>query len=124
QPAGTLADGRPLWVIAPAQESDHLRASPPMQLCAATSSATVSLTLRELRVGRERWVKTITSEQLSADTCVGMLSHSVMSLGVAHAAISVLRARSDARRQPFLADTAAALAGEALAAREELEHWA
>jgi len=36
--AGTLPDGRSVWVVAP---SERLQASPPMRLCGMNASATV-----------------------------------------------------------------------------------
>src|SRR5438105_1426912 len=56
--AGTLPSGDSAWVVIPAEESEALRASPPMRLCAASASATVSLSCRGLVAGPEWFVKT------------------------------------------------------------------
>ncbi|HTE21336.1 MAG TPA: acyl-CoA dehydrogenase family protein, partial [Armatimonadota bacterium] len=122
--AGTLPDGRSLWAVAPAIEDETLRASPPMRLCAATASGTVSLTCRNLRLGRDRVVKTMEREQLLRSSIGGMLSHSILSLGVAGAAAALVRARAETSAPEALLAAAEALERERDAAREAVEAWA
>jgi alkylation response protein AidB-like acyl-CoA dehydrogenase len=121
--AGTLPDGNSLWVVAPLVQSDSLQPSPPMRLCAVSASATVSLTCRGLRVGPERFVKTVTRAQLMADTVAGMLGHSALSLGVVRAAVTLLRQRGKTlgSQIPAAAD---ALEQEAAKARRQVNVWA
>jgi alkylation response protein AidB-like acyl-CoA dehydrogenase len=122
--AGTLPDGNSVWVVAPAIESQALQPSPPMRLCAASASNTVSLTCNGLKVGRERRVKTLPREQLAEDTFTGLLGHSMLSLGVAFTAATLVRARGEARDLPALVAAAEALEREAAAARRDVEFWA
>jgi alkylation response protein AidB-like acyl-CoA dehydrogenase len=121
--AGTLPDGHFLWVLTPARESDHLAASPPMRLCAATASATVSLELRDLVVPVERHVKTIGREELERDTVTGMLTHAMLSLGVTRAAAALLRSRGERRVQARMTAAAAALESQADRLRTEVHAW-
>lgn len=91
--AGTMPGGRSVWVVAPLVESDNLRASPPLRLCAMSASATVALTCRGLRIGADRLVKIMTATELDGDTAGAILFFSALSLGVASAAIELLRER-------------------------------
>ena len=90
--AGVLPDGRSAWAVAPLVEGEALRASPPMRLCAMNASATVALECRGLRIGVERQVKTMTPAELAADTAGANLFFTALSLGVARAAVELLRA--------------------------------
>lgn len=121
--AGTLAGGDSLWVVVPAMEDGALQASPPLRLCAVNASATVSLTCRGLLAPRDSMVKTSTPQQLAADTYAGLLSHSMLSIGVAAAAIRVLRERAGSGRA-FISGAADTLAAEADAARAAVHEWA
>jgi alkylation response protein AidB-like acyl-CoA dehydrogenase len=116
--AGTLADGNSIWVMAPLDDT-AVEASPPMRLCAASASATVSLTCRGLRVGPERLVKRSTPAQLAADTLRGALSTTPLSLGAATAAVRLVRARSGGA----LTETADSLEREIAEAREAVDRW-
>lgn len=122
--AGTRPDGDSLWVVVPAVESEALQASPPLKLCAVNASATVSLTCRHLLAPRESYVKTITPGQLAADTYAGLLSHSMLSIGVAAAAVRVLRERAERSGRGFISGAADALGAEAEAARLAVHEWA
>jgi alkylation response protein AidB-like acyl-CoA dehydrogenase len=119
--AGTLPDGRSVWVVAPLGAGDALTASPPMRLCAMTASATVSLTCRNLRVGPERLVKVMTREQLEGDTAGAILFFSSLSLGAAAGATTLLQALAETRRSAAVADTVAGLEKELAAARQAVE---
>jgi alkylation response protein AidB-like acyl-CoA dehydrogenase len=115
--AGTLPDGRTVWVVAPLIESDTLSASPPMRLCGMNASATVSLSCRDLHIGPERYVKTMTPAQLDADTAGAILFFSSFSLGAATTSIALVREIAEARRSSALAAAADALERETAAAR-------
>ncbi len=119
--AGTLPDGRSVWVVAPLDEGDTLAASAPMRLCAMTASATVSLTCRDLLVGRERWVKTMTGEQLEGDTAGAILFFSSLSLGAAVGAASLIRTIARSRGSAMLDAAATTLERETDAARAAVD---
>src|SRR5205823_4207774 len=89
--AGVLPDGSSAWVLAPLEEGETLRASPPVRLCAMNTSATVALECRCLRIGPERQVKVMTPAELAADTAGANLFFTALSLGVARAAIDLVR---------------------------------
>jgi alkylation response protein AidB-like acyl-CoA dehydrogenase len=122
--AGTRADGQSVWVLTGTEEGAALSASAPMRLCVGTATDTVSLRIDGLIVPRERLVKTITREQLQHDSWGGMLSHSMMSLGVARAAIRWVHERGLSRSQPSLGRVAGELTRQADALRARLEEWA
>lgn len=122
--AGTLPDGRFLWAVTPARESEALLVSAPMRLCAASASHTVSLTLRGLFVPREQYVRTSTREQLMADTHTGMLTHCMLSLGATRASVRLLREQGAARSLAFVEAAAATLEAEAERARTRVHHLA
>jgi alkylation response protein AidB-like acyl-CoA dehydrogenase len=115
--AGTLADGRSVWVIAPLTSSAALAASPPMALCAMNASATVSLTCRDLRIGPERHVKTLAPEELAADTAGAILFFAALSLGVTRSAIDLVRDEGERRNNAAALRAVAALEAELTAAR-------
>jgi alkylation response protein AidB-like acyl-CoA dehydrogenase len=121
---GTLPDGRLLYVAAPVLESDQLRASPPMRLCAATASATVSLACRDLRVPRDRHIQTITLGQMAARDSPAAFMLTSLSLGVATAAARLIRESAAPRADGSLSDAAAALEQEIAAARALVDAWA
>jgi alkylation response protein AidB-like acyl-CoA dehydrogenase len=116
--AGTLPDGRSVWVLAPCE---MLQASPPMRLCGMNASATVSLTCDGLRIGPERYVKTLTREQLATDSSAAILFFSSLSLGAAVGSIELVRRLATARSSPVLADAANALEQETAAARRAVD---
>ncbi len=118
--AGTLPDGRSAWVVAPLVEGETLRASPPMRLCAMNASATVSLSCRRLRIEAERHVKAMTPEELEGDTAGAILFFTALSLGVARAAVELLRAGDP---DGPLAGAAIALDRELAAARAAVNRW-
>ena len=118
--AGTLPDGRSAWVVAPLVESEALRASPAMRLCAMNASATVSLSCRRLRIEAERQVKAMTPEELEGDTAGAILFFTALSLGVARAAVELLRAGDP---DGPLAGAAIALDREMAAARAAVNRW-
>ncbi len=110
--AGVLPDGRSAWVVAPLAESEALRASPPMPLCAMNASATVALTLDGFRVGPECQVKTMTPAELAADTAGAHLFFTALSLGATRGALDLLHAGHPAaagRLERALAQTRAAV---------------
>ena len=89
--AGVLPDGSSAWVLAPLVEGGTLRPSSPLRLCAMNASATVALECRGLRIGPERHVKSMTPTDLAADTAGANLFFTALSLGVARAALDLLK---------------------------------
>ena len=88
------------------------------------ASATVSLTLRGLRVGSEQVIATVTREQQAARDVAGLLTPSALSLGAAGAAAALLAALAERRGSAHLAGVARAFEGEREAARAEVDAWA
>ena len=117
--AGTTPDGDSIWVVTPLADRPGLSVSEPMTLCAANASATVSLELDGLRVGREAFVKRVTAEQLRGDTAGAILFFSALSLGVASAAVD--RVAEKSAPVASLADVAPALRAELDRARGAVE---
>ncbi|WP_437630448.1 acyl-CoA dehydrogenase family protein [Sorangium sp. So ce854] len=122
--AGTLPDGRLMYVLTPLQAGDAIAASPPLRLSAMNASATVALTLRDLRVGPEQVIATVTREQQAARDVAGLLTPSALSLGVAGAAAALLAELAERRGSALLAGAARAFEGEREAARAQVDAWA
>lgn len=121
--AGTLPDGRLLYVVVPLEESDMMQPSPPMRLCAMNASATVSLTCRNLRVGPERYLKTITREQMARNDLGAILGVTPQPIGVTNAAIHLLRSLAQQRHSAILTEAAEALERELAAVRAAVHAW-
>ncbi|XXX82358.1 acyl-CoA dehydrogenase family protein [Sorangium sp. So ce134] len=122
--AGTLPDGRLMYVLTPLAAGDAIEPSPPLRLSAMNASATVSLTLRDLRVDPEQVIATATREQQAARDVVGLLTPSALSLGVAGAAAALLADLAERRGDAHLAGAARALEHERDDARAEVNAWA
>ncbi|WP_437730617.1 acyl-CoA dehydrogenase family protein [Sorangium sp. So ce1335] len=122
--AGALPDGRLMYVLTPLWAGDAIEPSPPLRLSAMNASATVSLTLRGLRVGAEQVIVTATREQQAARDVAGLLTPSALSLGVAGAAAALLAELAGRRGSAHLAGAARSLEGERDDARAEVEAWA
>ena len=90
--AGTLPDGRYLYVLIP---TAGLLASEPMRLCAMSAASTVSLDLRGLEVASDRILLVQTPEEMRQADAGRVLRHSAQPLGVVRAAVAILRARSE-----------------------------
>ncbi|WP_437321601.1 acyl-CoA dehydrogenase family protein [Sorangium sp. So ce385] len=122
--AGTLPDGRLMYVLTPLSAGDSIEASAPLRLSAMNASATVSLTLRALRVGPEQVIATATREQQAARDVAGLLTPAALSLGAAGAAVALLASLAERRGDAQLAGAARALEDEREAARAEVNAWA
>ena len=85
--AGVLPDGRFLSVLCPV---DGLEAGLPMQLCAFTASATVSLTLRDFRVEAWRELHVIDAAEMAVNDVYTTLKNAAQPLGAARAAALLL----------------------------------
>lgn len=122
--AGALPDGRLMYVLTPLEAGNSIEASPPLRLSAMNASATVSLTLRDLRVGPEQVITTLTREQQAACDAAGLLTPSALSLGAAGAAAALLADLAERRGSARLADAARAFEEERESARAEVDAWA
>jgi alkylation response protein AidB-like acyl-CoA dehydrogenase len=121
--AGTLPDERLLYVVVPLEKSDTMQPSPPMRLCAMNASATVSLACHNLRVGPERYLKTITREQMARNDLGAILGVTPQPIGVATAAIRLLRSLAQQHHSSNLSGTAEALERELTSVREAVHAW-
>ncbi len=120
---GTLEDGRLLYVAIPLDIGEPLQPSPPMRLCAMNASGTVSLTCRDLRVGPERVMRTITREQMARNDVRAILGVTPQPFGVTSASIGWLRALLRTRANPAAEAAAGALERELSRLRCEAEAW-
>ena len=121
---GTLEDGRLLYVLAPLVEDKALMVSPPMRLCAMNASGTVSLTCRGFRVPRERYLKTITRQQMAENDLKAILAVTPQPLGAARASIQLLREIGEGTRNPLFTEAAVTLEAELERLRTEVDEWA
>ena len=116
---GTLEDGRLAYVVVPVESSDHMCVSEPMRLCAMNASGTVSLTCRDLRVGKDRLMKIITREQMAQNDVAAILAPLSQPFGVIAASMDHLRSLGRSR-----ADRAAdSLEAQLSNLRAEAETW-
>jgi alkylation response protein AidB-like acyl-CoA dehydrogenase len=121
--AGTLPNGKYLYVVIPLEQGGRLLASPPMKLCAMNASGTVSLTCDNLRVHSSLVMKTITAEQMSGNDLGAILGVTSQIFGASTTSIALVRDLAQKRNSDFLKDTAQALDGELSAARKKVESW-
>jgi alkylation response protein AidB-like acyl-CoA dehydrogenase len=87
--AGTLPDGRSVWVVAPLG-APGVSATEPMALCAMNASATVSLILKEVQIDADLAIGTWTPEEVAEQSVSSVLTFSSLSLGVCLAALDYL----------------------------------
>jgi alkylation response protein AidB-like acyl-CoA dehydrogenase len=121
--AGTLSDGRLLYVVAPLRASETLQVSAPMRLCAMNASGTVSLHCRGFRVPADRKIKIITREQMAANDLNAILGVTPQPFGVTRASIRLLHSLASKRSQSAIRQTAEALEKELAAVRREVSAW-
>jgi alkylation response protein AidB-like acyl-CoA dehydrogenase len=121
--AGTLSDGRFLYVAAPLTMGETLEASAPMRLCAMNASGTVVLHCRGFRVPADRKIKIITREQMTANDLGAILGVTPQPFGVTRASIRLLRSLVTTRSLPVVTRTADALEKELAAVRREVSAW-
>ncbi len=120
---GTLPDGRLVWVVAPLEENDAMRPSPPMPLCAMNASGTVSLSCRDYYVGSERWIKTITREEMARNDVSAILGVLAQPFGVTCAAISLLESLRSMRKPASMDKVIGSLSTELAEIRADSERW-
>jgi alkylation response protein AidB-like acyl-CoA dehydrogenase len=121
--AGTLPDGRFLYVVISLEQDGHLEASPPMKLAAMNASGTVSLICTDLRVSSDRVMKLISPEEMAATDAGALLGVTSQIFGVSRASIDLLRSLAEKRDEAVFHDTAHALEDEMAAARRVVDSW-
>jgi alkylation response protein AidB-like acyl-CoA dehydrogenase len=110
--AGTLPDGRSVWVVAPL-DNPGLEASAPMALCAMNASATVSLMCRQTFIGSERLLGSWTAAEVAQQSVNSILASCSLSLGVCQAALDYLSELEQIEENLRIRETADALCAEA-----------
>jgi alkylation response protein AidB-like acyl-CoA dehydrogenase len=121
--AGTLPDGNYLYVVVPLEQGGRLTATQPMKLAAMNASATVSLVCEGLRVPKDRRMKRITPEQMSATDAGAIFGVTSQIFGATTASIALVRRLAEQRGNALFAETADALDAELAAARGLVETW-
>lgn len=119
----TLPDGRLLYVVAPLAENEWMEISAPMSLCAMNASGTVSVTCRDLRIGPERYMKTISREQMARNDVAAILAVTAQPFGVACASIRLIRSLAESRDDSLLDHVANTLESEVESVRRDVESW-
>lgn len=120
----TLPDGRYVYLYVSTKESDALRASPPLPLCAMSASATVEVHLDNFFVPDEDWVRFSSREEMARGDTNGIAGAVSAPLGCARGSLKLLRATAEKRKLAFLGEAADALETEINACRREGFRWA
>jgi alkylation response protein AidB-like acyl-CoA dehydrogenase len=120
----TLPDERHLYVYVPAEESDALRSSPPLPLCAMNGSATTEVRFESHFVPGENFVKYSSRDEMARGDTHGIAGAVSPPLGCARGSVKSLRATAEKRRLGFLREAADALDAEINACRAEAFRWA
>ena len=121
----TLPDERHLYVYAAAQESDALRSSPPLPLCAMNASATTEVELNNLFVPEEDFVRYSSREEMAKGDEAGIAGVVHPPLGCARGSLKLLRQLAAKRKNlSAIEDAANALENEIAACRAEARRWA
>ncbi|MBC7805973.1 MAG: acyl-CoA/acyl-ACP dehydrogenase [Akkermansiaceae bacterium] len=82
---------RHVYLYAPAGESDALRSTPPLPLCAMNATATTEVTLHDLFVPEEDFVKWSSREEMARGDFYGIAGATAPPLGCATGALRTLR---------------------------------
>jgi len=118
-------DQKHIYLYAPANENEHLRASPPLPLCAMNASATTEVTLTDLFVPNEDFVRFSSRRQMAEGDYRGIAGAVSPPLGCARGSLKTLRQASEKRAEfAALADAADELEGEIVACRDNARRWA
>lgn len=112
-----LPDGRHLYVYADAIESDQQRASAPLPLCAMGATETVEVTLDQLFVPEENFVRFSSAEQLTLSDTLNLCGNVSPMLGVARGSVTLLRQLARKKPFPILSEAADALEAQINASR-------
>lgn len=120
----TLPDERHLYVYVAAEESDTLRSTPPLPLCAMNATATTEVRLIDRFVPESDWVKESSREEMARGDESGIAGAVSPPLGCARGSLKVLRRAAEKRPLPAIVDSADALAVEIDACRTNAYRWA
>jgi alkylation response protein AidB-like acyl-CoA dehydrogenase len=110
--AGSLPDGRTIFVTHDLAESATLRASPPLSLAAMEVTQTVSLEARGLFVPEGDVVDVHSGSWIRENDRLAIALQSPLALGCAQAGIDGVREESEKRGNPGMAGAAARLEAE------------
>jgi alkylation response protein AidB-like acyl-CoA dehydrogenase len=119
---GTLDDGRIVFVLAPTN-APGMSPSAPMPLCTMQQTSTVSVALRNVKVVRERHIKTITREEMARADERGMFVVAHLSFGATEAALRVLREASSRRPSPQVSGVIERIEQRLAGLRAECVQW-
>lgn len=120
-----LPDDRHVYVYHPAEESECLRSSPPLALCAMNASATTEVALTDLFVPEEHFVRYSSREEMRRGDNSGIAGAVTPPLGCARGAVKVLRRAAEKRPDvAALTHAVETLSKEIDACRAEARRWA
>lgn len=107
-----LPDGKHLYLYVPATENEHQRVSEPLPLCAMGATETVEVTLTQLFVPTENWVRDSSPELLAISDTTNLCNNVAPMFGVTQGSIRLLRQLAQKRPFPVLGQAADALEQE------------
>lgn len=110
---------RHVYLYASAEESDALRSTPPLPLCAMNATATTEVTLHDLFLPGENVLKWSSREEMAKGDFYGIAGATAPPLGCALGALETLRGMAEKRGTglPALLDAVAAFDREIAACR-------
>ncbi len=118
-------DQKHIYLYAPADENEHLHASPPLPLCAMNASATTEVTLTDLFVPDENFVRFSSRRQMAEGDERGIAGAVSPPLGCARGALKTLQQAGERRTESSsFADAADGLEREIAECRENARRWA
>jgi alkylation response protein AidB-like acyl-CoA dehydrogenase len=121
---GAVLDDRHLYVYTEAQESETLRSSPPLPLCAMNASETTEVHLTRHFVPEENFVRYSSRVELAEGDRKNIAANVAPPLGCAVGSVRVLRRVAEKRPLPAISTAADALTAEIDACRTEARRWA
>ncbi|MBC8136397.1 MAG: acyl-CoA/acyl-ACP dehydrogenase [Fibrella sp.] len=112
---------RHVYLYAPAEESDALRSTPPLPLCAMNATATTEVELQDLFVPEENLVKWSSRDEMARGDFYGIAGATAPPLGCAIGALRTLRSVAQKRGDglPVLPAAVTAFENEIAACRVE-----
>lgn len=121
-----LPDGEShLYVYTEARESDALRSTPPLPLCAMNATVTTEVRLTDLFVPQENFVKFSSREEMARGDRNGIAGAVSPPIGCARGSLKLLRELAPRRKQlPAIARAADALEAEIASCRANAHQWA
>jgi alkylation response protein AidB-like acyl-CoA dehydrogenase len=124
---GAVLEGEPekhLYVYADAKESDQLRSSPPLPLCAMNASETTEIVLDGLFIPTENFVRYSSRQEMARGDKNNIASNVAPPLGCAYGSLRTLKEISSQRSLPAIIAACDALEAEILACELEGRRWA